>query len=292
MAAVQMTYLPFGALEQYLREVNAIPQLSDEEERQLLLHIEAGKAEQAKSCPDDGMLALARSARARLVEGYQALVIGLAKRYLRLCKELELLDLVQEGNLGLLQALDTYHPHLERASFRTWAFAWVRGKVFLAIWRYEGAIRLPLETVRMMRRMEKVSERLLSMLHREPTIEEIAKTMGIAERDVRELIVLREQKVVSLYTLPVEDDANTLEEAFPDVSGLASSAGDAMVTLEEAMALLPERERVVVKLRYGFEDGQARSHREVAALLDVPFSTVAALDRRAQARLRKVLAIA
>jgi RNA polymerase primary sigma factor len=292
MAAVQMTYLPFGALEQYLREVNAVPQLSDEEERQLLLHIEAGKAEQAKSCPDDGMLALARSARARLVEGYQALVIGLAKRYLRLCKELELLDLVQEGNLGLLQALDTYHPHLERASFRTWAFAWVRGKVFLAIWRFEGAIRLPLETVRMMRRMEKVSERLLSMLHREPTIEEIAKTMGIAERDVRELIVLREQKVVSLYTLPVEDGANTLEETFPDVSGLASSAGDAMVTLEEAMALLPERERVVVKLRYGFEDGQARSHREVAALLDVPFSTVAALDRRAQARLRKVLASA
>lgn len=119
MAPIQVTYLPLGALEQYLREVNAIPRLSDEEEGQLLLHAEAGKAEQAKSYPDDGMLALARSARTRLVEGYQTLVIGLAKRYLRFCKELELLDLVQEGNLGLLQALDTYNPHIERASFRT-----------------------------------------------------------------------------------------------------------------------------------------------------------------------------
>lgn len=151
---------------------------------------------------------------------------------------------------------------------------------------------MPLETVRALRRMEKVCDRLLSTLHREPTIEEIACAMGIAERDVRELIVLREQKVVSLYALPAEDSVNTLEEILPDVSGFASSSGDTMVALKEAMALLPERERMVVKLRYGLEDGQARTHREVAMLLDVPFSTVSALDRRAQSRLRKVLATA
>ena len=292
MAATQMTYLPLGALEQYLREANAIPQLLDEEETHLLLHFELGQVEQAKDCPDTRVLALARSARDRLVEGYQSLVIGLAKRYARLCCELELLDLVQEGNLGLLQALDTYDRRVELASFRTWAFSWVRGVIFAALWRYEGAIRFPLTRVRMMRRMKAVSEQLLYTLGREPTIEEIANAMGVAARDVRELMVLADQKVVSLHAFSRDDDAGSLEAILADSTDVSLSSEDIAPALEKAMTVLSERERTVVNLRYGFEDGQARTHREVAALLDVNLSTVAALDRRAQTRLRKVLATA
>ena len=265
-----------SAYEQYMRQVKRTTQLKSEEELHLLLTIQSG----VEGC----------QARDRLVEGYQPLLIGLAKRFVRRCKEMELLDLVQEGNLGLLQAIEKYDVSKGESSFKTFAFAWVRGTMLTAFWRYEGAIRLPLNKVQSIRQMGVVNTRLLSLLGREPTIVETAQEMQVSEGDVRELIVLEEQQVVSLHAFPADDDLS-LEDviADPTASQFIDDSSSIPTPLETALASLPERERIVVHLRYGFDDGQARTQREVAHLLGVALSTVEAVDRRAQRRLRQAL---
>ena len=197
MVSSHVQDVPLSAIEQYLRGVKLAAPLLDEEEAQLLRCVE-----QAKRCPDACVLRTAEQARARLVESYQPLLISLARRYVRHCREMELLDLVQEGNLGLLQALEKFDSSAGSGSFRTWAFSWVRGLMLLALWQYEGTIRLPLEKARAVRQMGMANTRLLAGLGREPTIEEIAVGMAISEKDVRGLVVLQEQAVVSIHTFP------------------------------------------------------------------------------------------
>jgi len=283
---------PLSAVEQYLREVKQTPPLSDEEEAHLLRCIERGKIEQAQRCPDERVLHAAKQARGRLVGGYQPLLISLARRYVRNCREMELLDFVQEGNEGLLRALEKYDACARSASFRTWVFSWVRGWMLVALWQYKGAIRLPLEKVRAIRQMGIMNTQLLLVLGREPTIAETAKEMCLSEKDVRDLIVLQEQEVISLYAFPEEDEGYTLEAVIADPGMTVTTDEELRDLLEDALAMLPDRERLIVNLRYGFEDGQAHTQKEVASLLGVTVSTVAAIDRRAQLRLRKLLCAA
>ncbi len=292
MVSSQVQDVPLSAIEQYLRGVKLAAPLLDEEEAQLLRCIEQGKVEQAKRCPDACVLRAAGQACDRLVEGYQPLLLGLARRYVRHCREMELLDLVQEGDLGLLQALEKFDGRAGSGSFRTWAFSWVRGMMLLALWQYEGAIRLPLEKARAVRQMGMVNTQLLAVLGREPTIEEMAVEMGVSEKDVRDLIVLQEQAVVSIHAFPDGDEDCTLEDTIEDPRSLADSDEDLRDLLTDALVMLPDRERLVINLRYGFEDGQARTQREVAYLLGVSAARVAQLDRRAQMRLRKLLCAA
>jgi RNA polymerase primary sigma factor len=291
MVADQAQDVSLLAVDQYLRGVKQVAQLLDEEETDLLQRIEQGKVEQTKRCPSMSVLKAAEEARNRLVEGYQPLLIGMAKRYVRRCRALEFLDLVQEGNVGLLQALEKYNGCLCSTSFRSWAFTWVRGMMSLAVWRCEGTIRLPLEKVRAISNMETINTQLLSLLGREPTIKETARAMQMTETEVRDLVVMQAQHVVSLHAFPTEDEDVVLEEIIADpATAMFDNADEALHDLlEDALVLLPERERVVVNLRFGFEDGQARTQREVAYLLGVTASTVAAVDRRAQSRLRKML---
>lgn len=292
MVSSQGQDVPLGAIEQYLRCVKLTMPLLNEEETQLLRCIQRGKDEQTNRTPNAYVLREAEQARARLVEGYQPLLISLARRYVRHCREMELLDLVQEGNLGLLQALEKFDGSAGSGSFRTWAFAWARGWMMLALWRYEGAIRLPLEKVQAVRQMGMANTRLLAVLGREPTIEEIAVEMDISEKEVRDLIVLQEQAVVSIHAFPDEDEDCTLEDTIVDPRTSDDAGENLRDLLEDALVLLPDRERLVVNLRYGFEDGQAHTLKEVAYLLGVSTARVAALDRRAQVRLRKMLCVA
>ncbi len=261
------------ALDQYSREVKRSSPLTNEEEVKLLRCINDNV---------DGQLALDR-----LVEGYQPLMIGLARRFVRHCQHMELLDLVQEGSIGLLQAIQKYEIGKSNASFRTFAFAWARGSMLTAFWQNEDAIRLPLNKVKAIRQMVVVNSRLLSLLGREPTIAETAQEMQMKERDVLELVVLQEQQVVSLHSFP-SDDELSLEDvlAAPSVSAFNDSR---FSSVDDALASLPERERVVIHLRYGFHDGHAYTQKEVAGLLGIACSTVASLDRRAHMRLREAL---
>ncbi len=266
-------FMSYSALEQYMRAVKWVPPFADGEEEQCLARLEGGKDVQ--------------EVRTRLVEGYQSLIVGLAKRYVRHCRNMEFMDLVQEGNLGLLQAISTYECSDDGASFRTWAFAWVRGAMSAALCRYEGAFHMPSQKVNMVRRMETTCTRLFSLLGREPTIAEIAGDMRIEESDVRELMVLQGLAVFSLH-MPLDEDGETLlGDVIEDPTAAAFVEDDGSV--DNILACLPERERLVIGLRYGFEDGQAYTQREVAERLGVVLSTVQMVDRRAKRHLCQAL---
>jgi RNA polymerase sigma factor (sigma-70 family) len=292
MGSSQVQDVPLSAIEQYLRGVKLTRPLLDEEEAQLLQCIERGKDEQTKHSPNACILRDAEQARTRLIEGYQALLISLAKRYVRHCREMELLDLVQEGNLGLLQAIEKFKSKADSCSFRTWVFSWVRGCMLLALTRYEGAIRLPLEKMRIVRRMEMANTRLLAVLGREPTIEEIAIEMNASKKERRDLIVLQEHVVLSIHAFPLEDEDCPLEDAIVDPCESNNDDEDLRDLLRDALVMLPDRERFVINLRYGFDDGRVYSLKEVAYLLGVSTARVAGLHRRAQVRLRKMLCVA
>lgn len=161
---------PLTAFSQYMREIKWIPQLRAEEEKQLL------------QCLMNGVDV--QRARDRLVEGCQQMIIGLAKRFVRDCQHMEFLDFVQEGNIGLLQAIKKYDSQRNEASFKTLAFAWVRGQMLMAYWRDERAIGVPLSKVRVIRQMNVVTIQLLALLGREPTVAEVAREMGVKEWEI------------------------------------------------------------------------------------------------------------
>jgi len=265
--------LSFTAYDQYMRQVTWIPLLTSEEETQLLWCI---------ACGVDG-----QQARDRLVEGCQYMVIGLAKRFVRDCHHMELLDFIQEGNIGLLRAIGKYDASKATSSFKTLAFAWVRGHMLMAYWQYERAISIPLHKIRAIRQMNDRSTRLLALLGREPTVAELAREMEVRERDIQELIVLQEQQLVSLHQ-PLEDGETFVENVLEDPAASAF-VDDGFSSVDDVLDKLTERERVVFQLRYGLVDGREYTQKEVAELLGVALSTVQMVDRRARMRLRKVL---
>jgi RNA polymerase primary sigma factor len=269
----------FLALDQYMREVLSTPPLTDEEEVELLRRISQGKAK-GSPCSLD--------AHGRLVQGYQRFVLNMAKRYLRYSRELDVMDLVQEGNLGLLQAIANYDVGKYEASFRTWAFSWISGTIRRSLLR-EGTIRLPLKKAAAIKRMEAVSDDLYYQLGREPSLREIAEKMGRTEQDVCDLIVLQAQsQEVRLHT-PLDDDGKTSpEDVLVDVS-VSGFVDDDFSSVEDILKHLTESERAVLLLRCGFGYDRAYTQNEVAQILGMRLHKVQMLDRRARIRLRKVL---
>jgi len=257
-----------------MREVRQTPQLTSDEEARLLSYLASGSD--------------AQQSRDRLVAGYQPLVIGLAKRFVRHCQGVELLDLVQDGNEALLHALDKFDVRRGESSFRTYVFIWIRTTMLAAVWQYQGAIRLPMHKLRAIRQMGIVNTRLLSELGREPTLAETAQAMDLSERDVRELVVLQEQQIVSLH-MTLDDDGDTrLEDVIADAAAFPF-ADDGFVSVEDVLDCLNERERTVIQLRYEFADGRAYTQREAADALGVSLTIVQKIDRRAKMRLRRAL---
>ena len=261
-----------AAIDQYMQEVKWIAPLTSEEEAHLLACLERGEDR--------------HQARDRLTQGYQPLMIGLAKRFARHCRDMDFLDLVQEGNVAFLQGLEKYDLKKQESSFGTFIFSWVRAAMLTALWRYQGSIRLPLHKVRAIKRMKAVNDNLSIMLHREPTIAETASAMGMNEWQVRELVALQEQQMVSLDAYVDED--MTLGEMIEDpvVSALVDEDGS---SLEDMLQYLTEQERAVVLARYGFGDDQFHTQQEVAQMLGMRLYKVQELDRRARIRLRRVL---
>jgi RNA polymerase primary sigma factor len=275
------------ALDQYRREVSWIPALTSEEEAQLLHCIRCSKGERSTSCPDAHMCMEAQRAYTRLVEGYQSLVLRIARRYERHCREMDLLDLVQEGNEGLLHAIERHNGNQDGLSFSTWAFSWIRGMMYRALLR-EGAMYLPRRKGEAIRQMGTVGDTFYCVLGRQPTVEEMAGAMGMTEREIRELVVLKEQQVVSLFLPQDQDGEMFLEDVLEDHED-SSSADDGFSSVGDVLGTLTEREQMVIRLRYGFVDGRVYTQKEVADQLGVTSSRVAVLERRAKLRLRKAL---
>jgi RNA polymerase primary sigma factor len=250
----------------------------------LLQYIERRKLECSQQCLECDICEAAEQARTRLVEGYQHLVSRLAWRHASRNQELYL-DLAQEGNLGLLRALEQYDGKVGVATFGTWVFAWVRGAMRRAI-SDEGLIRLPWRKVEAIRQLEQMCDELTGVLGREPTVEEIAQEMQVTTREVCERFVLREQCRVMSLDAPMDAYGEvTVGDMLEDIS---SPAGwDA--SLEDVLHHLTDQELAVILVRYGLGEHQVHTQREAARVLGMELRKVQLLEQRARLCLRRVL---
>ena len=272
-AHTSSTNVPATAHDQYMREVKQLQTVTLDEEQRLLDQIADG----GKNASD---------ARTRLIEGYQPVVIALAKRQIWGCRFLTLLDLIQEGNVGLLRALNRYEPAKCKAAFGVWAVWWIRCAIRTACWQYERGVHISRQAARMLREMKTVAEQLAVHLGHEPSVEDLAAAIGITSDEAQDLLRLQKLQVISLHNVDVEDIA--ADEVLPLLDG-DNLDDDTDSPIRRLVAQLPANMRRVIELRYGFVDGTERTPQEVADELGIKRATVDALDRQGRLRLRLAL---
>ncbi|MEI3233415.1 MAG: RNA polymerase sigma factor RpoD [Intestinibacter bartlettii] len=254
----------------YLKEIGKIPLLKPHEE-----------VKYAKR-----MLEGDEIAKQRLVEANLRLVVSIAKRYVG--RGMLFLDLIQEGNLGLIKAVEKFD--YERGfKFSTYATWWIRQAITRAIADQARTIRIPVHMVETINKLIRVSRQLLQELGRDPKPEEIAKEMDMSEEKVREIMKIA-QDPVSLETPIGEEEDSHLGDFIPDEDALAPAEAAAYSLLkdqiEEVLGSLNEREQKVLKLRFGLEDGRARTLEEVGKEFDVTRERIRQIEAKALRKLR------
>jgi len=284
-------------MRQYLREIGRIPLLSAAEEVELARAVEAGLfAEEVLAgertwpyAERDELEAIADAghvAKRRLVESNLRLVVSVAKRYVG--RGLPLLDLVQEGNLGLIRAVEKF-DYAKGFKFSTYATWWIRQSVTRAIADQARAIRMPVHVVETLHKVLRVQRQLGQSLGRQPTVEEIAVATSLEPARVAELLELAPEPVS--LSLPVgETDESELGDLIEDVGSddpeeeaafhLLGSYLDAM------LGTLGERERRVVRLRYGLEDGQPHTLEDIGRQFGVTRERVRQIEAKSLSKLR------
>ena len=263
---------------QFLREVRWIVPLEEAEEVRLLTHAASG----------DG------TARTRLIEGYQPVVVALARRVQRRCVLLDLLDLAQEGTIGLMHAIDRQKHRAAGTPFRPWALCWVRNAMLQAIYRSERAIRLPARTRKRLRRLVATQLELLDALGREATTDELAAALGLDRQTVIDLLLLQAERFTSLDAPHAAPDGGRSGSDTLRLSDTLATPPAAAFTqtselhrwLRLVVEQLPERERAVMTLRYGFDGDAAHDTREVADILGLSHEAVRDVDRRVRLRIK------
>lgn len=254
----------------YLKEIGKIPLLKPHEE------IEYAKR----------MLEGDEIAKQRLVEANLRLVVSIAKRYVG--RGMLFLDLIQEGNLGLIKAVEKF-DYVKGFKFSTYATWWIRQAITRAIADQARTIRIPVHMVETINKLIRVSRQLLQELGRDPKPEEIAKEMDMTEDKVREIMKIA-QDPVSLETPIGEEEDSHLGDFIPDEDALAPAEAAAYSLLkdqiEEVLGSLNEREQKVLKLRFGLEDGRARTLEEVGKEFDVTRERIRQIEAKALRKLR------
>jgi RNA polymerase sigma factor (sigma-70 family) len=285
------------ARDQYLRVVAWTAPLAVDEEEALLTCLFHGREEQRKLCPDERVLAQAQHARDRLIEGYQPLVLTLARSWLRRVESFDLMDLVQEGNLAVLEALAHYD---ETCCFplKALVIASVRRALNELCWS-DGMVRVPEYDRVFLKALNRAFSSLFQRCGREPSPVELAHEMQVPLERVFELLALRHCQVMrSLEGLIEREDAP--EEYLPLASPFASSATQTLPEwkverVRQAMETLTPRQREVMRLRYGFAEVYAdsgMSQVETAQWLGVTQRRVCTAEQAAKYHLRDVLASA
>lgn len=254
----------------YLKEIGKVPLLSAEEEIELAKRMENGDEE----------------AKKRLCEANLRLVVSIAKRYVG--RGMLFLDLIQEGNLGLIKAVDKF-DYRKGYKFSTYATWWIRQAITRSIADQARTIRIPVHMVETINKLIRVSRQLLQTYGREPTPDEIAKEMGISVEKVREIQKIA-QEPVSLETPIGEEEDSHLGDFIPDddVPAPAEAAAFSMLKeqLVEVLNTLTEREQKVLKLRFGLEDGRSRTLEEVGKEFDVTRERIRQIEAKALRKLR------
>ena len=254
----------------YLKEIGKVPLLSPAEE-----------LEYAKRMADGDEVA-----KKKLTEANLRLVVSIAKRYVG--RGMLFLDLIQEGNLGLIKAVEKF-DYTKGYKFSTYATWWIRQAITRAIADQARTIRIPVHMVETINKLIRVSRQLLQELGREPTPEEIAKEMGMSLEKVREIMKIA-QEPVSLETPIGEEEDSHLGDFIPDDDAPAPSEAASFLLLKEQLMdvlnTLTPREEKVLRLRFGLEDGRARTLEEVGGVFDVTRERIRQIEAKALRKLR------
>ena len=254
----------------YLKEIGKVPLLTAQEEIDLAKRMEAGD----------------EYAKQKLCEANLRLVVSIAKKYVG--RGMLFLDLIQEGNLGLIKALDTF-DYTKGYKFSTYATWWIRQAITRSIADQARTIRIPVHMVETINKLIRVSRQLLQEEGREPTPDEIAEEMGISVEKVREILKIA-QEPVSLETPIGEEEDSHLGDFIPDDDAPAPAEAAAFSMLKEqlvdVLGTLTEREQKVLKLRFGLEDGRARTLEEVGKKFDVTRERIRQIEAKALRKLR------
>ena len=254
----------------YLKEIGKIPLLKPHEEVELAKRMLEGD----------------EIAKQRLVEANLRLVVSIAKRYVG--RGMLFLDLIQEGNLGLIKAVEKF-DYEKGFKFSTYATWWIRQAITRAIADQARTIRIPVHMVETINKLIRVSRQLLQELGRDPKPEEIAKEMEMTEEKVREIMKIA-QDPVSLETPIGEEEDSHLGDFIPDDDAPAPAEAAAYSLLkeqiEEVLGSLNEREQKVLKLGFGLEDGRARTLEEVGKEFDVTRERIRQIEAKALRKLR------
>jgi len=254
----------------YLKEIGKVPLLSAEEEVDLAKRLEMGDIE----------------AKKKLAEANLRLVVSIAKRYVG--RGMLFLDLIQEGNLGLIKAVEKF-DYRKGFKFSTYATWWIRQAITRAIADQARTIRIPVHMVETINKLIRVSRQLLQELGREPTPEEIATEMGMTEDRVREILKIS-QEPVSLETPIGEEEDSHLGDFIQDDNVPVPADAAAFTLLKEqlveVLSTLTEREQKVLRLRFGLDDGRARTLEEVGKEFHVTRERIRQIEAKALRKLR------
>jgi len=254
----------------YLKEIGKVPLLTADEEIELAKRMEKGD----------------QAAKKRLAEANLRLVVSIAKRYVG--RGMLFLDLIQEGNLGLIKAVEKF-DYNKGFKFSTYATWWIRQAITRAIADQARTIRIPVHMVETINKLIRVSRQLLQELGREPTPEEIAKEMNMSVDKVREIMKIS-QEPVSLETPIGEEEDSHLGDFIPDDDAQAPAEAAAFTLLKEQLIdvldTLTPREEKVLRLRFGLDDGRARTLEEVGKEFNVTRERIRQIEAKALRKLR------
>ena len=281
----------------YIQEISRIPLLTKEEEVELAKKMEAGReaeerlAREKDLSPEERaqleeVVREGRLARERMATANLRLVVSIAKRYMH--RGLSFLDLIQEGNIGLMRAIEKFDWR-KGFKFSTYATWWIRQAITRAIADQARTIRIPVHMVETINKLVRVQRQLLQELGREPTPEEIAEQMEMTPEKVREIIKIS-QEPVSLETPIGEEEDSHLGDFIEDADAVVPLDAASFILLqeqlEEVLNSLSEREREVIKLRFGLVDGHPRTLEEVGKAFGVTRERIRQIESKTLAKLR------
>jgi len=293
----------FDPVRIYLREIGQVPLLTAAEEVRLAQRLEAGVHARERlevatgfGVPDllddeeraslEAVAADGALARQQLTEANLRLVVSIAKRYVG--RGMALLDLVQEGNIGLMRAVEKF-DYTKGFKFSTYATWWIRQAITRSIADQARTIRIPVHMVETMNKVQRMQRQLLSDLNREPTLEEIAEKVEMTPERVQEILRLG-QDPLSLEAPLGEEDGSSIGDFVADPNAVAPAAAADLAQLQadirEALEELNPREREVVMLRFGLADGQVRTLEEVGKAFGVTRERIRQIESKTLAKLR------